>query len=192
MNRTKLLGVLTFLLIASLVAAQGTYFQLNILYTANQTSANFPAGVVPTVTAPAVSATSGIIPTSGYGANSYVNLSFFGTDANNEEFDVLVVRWYQDTATTLWVPVQQGIYDCILGSGVGVSGQSIDNTEFLVDTITFNSGSGDDNYSISSNGANRTASLRVNPLGAPFIGVYPAVNDEVTSATAFNVAWSRY
>lgn len=101
------------------------------LLAANSTATSFTANAA-TTTEPTGT---GIVTLSRVNGRVHDNvlLVFFGTDANNETFDARVTGWSK--VGTLWVPVVLAEFECILGAGVGVSGASVADTDFFVDTI---------------------------------------------------------
>jgi len=92
---------------------------------------SFPSRV-PTVTEPSGD---GVVDIQGSGvASTWLMLVPFGTDANNETFDVRVVGWRN--VGTLWIPTILLQFSATLGNVVGVAGTDVLATHFLADTVS--------------------------------------------------------
>ena len=147
------------------------------LFSSNQSDSSFDSKT-PTTTKPSGG---GIVT----GLGSKAGLIFFGTDAANETFDVRVWGW-SSVEDSLWVPFLLADVTCTLGSTQGVAGEAITDSDFIVDTITGNSG--DAGREIISPTGDLVASLHVENRGANRL----EVEFDMTGAADANALYWMY
>lgn len=100
----------------------------------NATNASF-SSKVPTTTKPSGD---GVLEVE---KNNNLLVVLFGTDAANETFDARIIAWSK--VATLWVPTPVVTVSCTLSTVTGVSGATVTNSNFFVDTISLSSGDSD-------------------------------------------------
>ena len=112
---------------------------------ANSTDTSF-AAKVPTTTKPSGA---GVVEMSPGGTSENTILSYlmvipFGTDANDETFDLRMFGWsaVAGDGDTVYVPVRLLQASCTLGTATGVNSSNFENENFLADTIASVTGSG--------------------------------------------------
>ena len=98
------------------------------------------------------------------GANSIL-IWPFGTDANDETFNIKVVHWWEGNLS--WGYIEGFVGVCTMCTEVGVASGDVIATEFFCDTIAYTSGLAP--YSIPSATANFPAFIRIDTLGAKII-----------------------
>lgn len=105
------------------------------LLSTNATDASFPSKV-PTVTEPTGD---GVIDVTKNGiVYNNIILVPFGTNANDQTFKLRLIGWRK--VSTLWVPVPLMQATCTLSSSIpGVSGATVSNSNYFVDTVTLES-----------------------------------------------------
>lgn len=111
------------------------------LYAANESGAT--AVVVPAQTATRPSGDGVLNLEVAYGRRfvaSRARFWFYGTDANNENGNYMVVGWYT-TTDDLWYAENLLTGVLTLGNDVGLAGYTPSATEYWADTITVTSGS---------------------------------------------------
>jgi hypothetical protein len=95
-----------------------------------------------TTTEPSSDEANGVIVVEAPKLRNLMNFWFFGTDAANEQLDILIIRWYRKVAAAggenyLWIPqAVASIVDATLGAATGASGEIPSNTHFFVDSIS--------------------------------------------------------
>lgn len=105
--------------------------------TTNATDTSF-AAKIPTVTEPTGA---GIIDlATGQVMHNNLFLIPFGTDADNETFDMRIIGWRKASlsgSADIWLPIPLLQVSCTLSDDMlGVAAAALLNTEFLADTIT--------------------------------------------------------
>ena len=147
------------------------------LATANDASTSFTAPAA-TATQPTTNAFSGIQGTT-------VEISPFGTGADNTTFDMRLVGW-SSTASGLWVARIICNLSCTNSAYVGVAAHTVINTERFVDTITVNSGGA--NVVIPTGLADTPLTAVINVSGFEVV----TAEYDMTGATNANLLWKSY
>jgi hypothetical protein len=135
---------------------------------------------VPTTTAPSGN---GVIT----GVRRKVLLVFFGTDAEDEQFNVRVLGWRK--IDDLWIPrpiVTTALVT--LGAATGIVSELVDDTQFFADTIGAAGAGSDSDLEIVSPTNDLLAGIILNPRGAQRVEV---VFDR-TSAADCNALYATY
>lgn len=114
--------------------------------TTNSTDASF-ASLVPTKTAPVVSATGGVFVATGDTSPAValpqgIEALFFGAGADNSTFSARLTGWKATRGLTavIWMPVTIFEVSVTLSAMVGVAATDVLNTDRLADTITLATG----------------------------------------------------
>lgn len=117
----------------------------SIALTANSTATAFAARI-PTTTKPA--GASGISKVIEVGGLTELLLIPYGTNSDNDEFDVRVIGWKKIPLTTairtnLWIPSTRMEGTAILNSALpGIAASHVIATEYFADTFTVDEGIG--------------------------------------------------
>jgi len=106
------------------------------LLATNATDTSF-ASTIPTVTKPTGDNVIDVDKTSGQVCNNLM-LLFFGAGADNATYDARVYGWQK--IGDLWVPTLLAQITCTLSTVVGVSGQSVADTDRFADTYALATG----------------------------------------------------
>lgn len=163
-----------------------TVMPLQRALTASSTDTSF-AAVIPTTTKPSGAGVFDLldIATSlsvGNNVPRFIQLVPFGTDANNETFDMILRGWSRTTGaagTAIWVPQILLNLSVTLGN---IDAAAIGANHFLADTIVVNKGDSDGVISP----ANDTAASIITHLrGCELFAFY----FDLTGAAAANCYW---
>lgn len=139
--------------------------ELAKIRSANATDTSFPARPV-TTTEPAGN---GVLDLRQFTPSNLVVIPF-GSGSDNTTFDLRIIAW--NRIGTLWVPTILAQASCTLSASVGVSGQSVTDTDRFADTVTLSliASAGVDAFAKSP--ANDTpATIVVDALGAEKIEI---------------------
>lgn len=141
--------------------------------TSNSAATSFSAKI-PTTTKPTVG--SGIInlldPVYGFGGSvpDWLELIPFGTDGENDTFNMRVLGWTPTLDTTpVWVPRLLALVAVVLGN---IDGSALGTGVFMPDTLTLSKGPADNgplSSSINSPANDMTASLLLHTRGCTLI-----------------------
>lgn len=103
---------------------------------ANATDTSFPS-LVPTATEPTGDGVFDLTKGDGLPAYSSMSIIPFGTDAENEVFDLKVTLWSPTFGSTgvLWVPSPFLVVTATLGNIAGVAGTDVNASQFFADTL---------------------------------------------------------
>lgn len=155
------------------------------LFATNSTASSF-ASRAETLTRPVHSSTQGIIemsPGGGAGPNGLM-LLFFGTDANNENFNARILGW--DYSLLAGVEVWNFVVLCqfavTLGNIAGVAGGEVSATGFVADTIALTYGNDDVSVDITSPANDVRAHAILDTKGCRIVEVQFDMNSSAASA----------
>lgn len=163
-----------------------TVRELQAALAANSTATSFSAKI-PTVTQPTGAGVWDLLDASNRnkdgGTAKYVQLIPYGTDANNETFDMRLWGWNKTAdATPVWIPQLLLEVQCTLGN---IDAAAIAASHFMVDTIVIVEGDTAGAEGLINTAADTPASILVRLRGVELI----EFAFDLTGGAAANCLW---
>ena len=188
--------------VATFISRQSPKFRRGLATNSTDPSFQASGGPVPQAAVPATVDSS--TPTSNSIiqdlTGEFTQLSFFGTDADNEGATVKVVFWTEvqqrtDDTSALWVPYDQGTYEVFFSSTQnGIASSPVLDTEYVADTLTEKDTTWDDSMieMIKNPGGDRMATVTLKNMGYQKIGVYFDKDSPTGGARQFTAANTEF
>lgn len=124
------------------------------------------------------------------GNANLAKIMFFGAGAENSQMNANIYGYSptQGSANSLWIPTLIGRFTCTLSAVIGVTGESITNTDRMCDAIALIEG--DPTCKIVTDVNDRIASVLVDLEGAQYIAVKFNWTAVTTASTSANFVYS--
>lgn len=169
---------------------RATSYPLRKALSSNSTASAFTAKI-PVATEPSGSGVFDLFDADlGLATNTYVPSSIelipFGTDANNETFDMRLWGWTKVHLSSLWIPQLLAEFNVTLGN---IDGSAIAASHFMMDTIALVDGSAETTrVDLVSTANDTTGSVSVNLRGVRYIE-FDFDSAGASPAAAMNCYW---